>query len=294
MNSILKETDDNSIANQVRLERAVHLGSFLLVEGDSDSKLFGEFVDKEACSIVNCKGRPKLLDALTKLEIKGIQGVLGFADRDFSEILGYPSCKGTIVFTDENDIELMILCSNALNRFLVEYGNSERISEITNSENRQVCDLIYDAGRFIGTLRLISQKEDWSLKFSGMKYEFIDFTPKNPFFVDEVKMIRYIVDYTDSNMRPGLSDDQILAQITEILTNCTEPKKLCSGHDCIRILGKALKRILGSKNQFVNEKGARELERILRLTYDYETFQETRAYSEIRKWEKQSGFTTLR
>ena len=288
MSSIYDGIDGTSIANQIRLERADYVGSFLLVEGDSDSNLFERFCDKNTCSIVICLGQENLLRALSELELGGFCGVLGFADRDFSKFLSYPDFRGTVVFSDENDVEIMILCSTALDNILREFGDRASIATITKSENKEVCELIFEAASFIGTLRLISQKEDWSLSFKGMKYKF---KPNNSYLLDEIKTIKHIVGR--SCVRPSLSEDKILARVKEFLSKCNERKNLCSGHDCMRILGKALKSKLGSENQFDNENGAKTLERILRLAYDYDNFRKTRAYRKIRKWEKRSGYKTL-
>ncbi len=289
MNSIYNEIDGTSIATQIRLESAVHFGSFLLVEGDSDANLFGNFIDKKTCFIVVCAGRPNLLDAITELDVTGFHRALGFADRDFSEYLGYPEFRGTVVFSDENDVEIMILCSTALNRFLREFGDHERIEAITKSEKKQVCDLIFDAASFIGALRLISQTEGWSLSFGGMTYQFM---PKNSFSLDETKTIKHVVGR--SSVRPGLSEDQILTQVKDISSKYNGSKNLCSGHDCMRILGKALKSKLGTESRFDNKNGTKDLESIFRLTYDYDEFRKTKAYSEVRNWEKRSGYKTLK
>ena len=111
MMSILADSVDGvSIANQIRLERAVHAGSFLLVEGCGDAKIFERFCDNAKCAVVVCLGKPKLIDTIKELDASNFRGALGFADRDFCEILGYPDVQGDVVYSDENDMEVTILC----------------------------------------------------------------------------------------------------------------------------------------------------------------------------------------
>ena len=53
MISIAKHMDEYDIAQEVRLERKLHKGSFLLVEGTTDIKRFRVFIDDDGCSLVN-------------------------------------------------------------------------------------------------------------------------------------------------------------------------------------------------------------------------------------------------
>ena len=290
VSSIKDGIDGATLANQIRLERATHMGSFLLVEGNSDAKLFGKFYDQQACSIIVCMGRDYLLNAISELEFSGFCGALGFADRDFSEFLSNPEFNGRVVFSDENDIEIMILCSSALDDLLQEFGVPDRVATIVESSGQmKVCDLIFDAASFVGTLRLLSHINSWSLSFEGMNYKYTD---NNSYFLDEVKTIQHIVGR--SNERPNLTERQILTHVKNFLSGGDDTKNLCCGHDCVRILGRALKSKFGKTNKFNNEEGAKSLERILRLTYDYEKFMQTKAYNEIRNWEMISGFKVLR
>jgi len=63
MISIAKHMDEYDIAQEIRVERMVHKGSFLLLEGDTDIKRFSQFTDEGKCSIVHCYGRRKAIAA---------------------------------------------------------------------------------------------------------------------------------------------------------------------------------------------------------------------------------------
>ena len=88
MISIARELDAHDIAQELRQERQVHKGSFLLLEGDRDIKRFTKFVDENACSIQNCFGRENLLGAIEILIDEGFPGVLALADAAFDRIDG--------------------------------------------------------------------------------------------------------------------------------------------------------------------------------------------------------------
>ena len=279
----------SALANKIRLERAVHKGSFLLVEGNSDANLFERFRDPQTCSITICMGKENLLDAVTELKDSGFCGVLGFADQDFAKFLGFPTFNGEIVFTDENDMEIMILCSEALDKVLQEFGSEDKILKTEETEGMSVKDLIFKSASIIGTLRLLSQREKWFLQFEKMKYKFV---ANNSYLLNELPTVKHILGR--SEFKVSMTEDEILKFIR---CNCIRqdiPKKnLCCGHDCVRILGKALKSTLGNSKGFNNDDGAATLEKILRLAYEFEHFKKTNAYNGIRNWEKISGFKIL-
>ena len=285
MSSIKKEMSGEIIANDVRLHRATHKGSFLLVEGSDDANLFKKFSDSQQCSIIVCLGRARLLEAITVLEKAAFSGALGIADKDFADFVGFPTFEGKVVFTDENDIEIMILCSPALDNLLGEFGAKDRVSAIVESEGKQVCDLVFDAASFVGALRLVSQVEGWSLSFEDMSYQFI---PENSYCLNESKTIQHVVARTK---RTGMRLDAILTKVRDQVSKIDSPKKLCCGHDCLRVLGKALKKKFGNTNEFDSDRGTKTLGQILRLAYEFDFFRQTNAYQEIRQWEIDTGFT---
>ena len=288
MTTVKEGIDGLTLANQIRLERATHKGSFLLVEGDSDCNVFRRFCDSSACSIVVCLGTGNLHSAINELDSSCFQGALGFADRDFAHFLGYIECKGTVVYTDENDIEVMVLCSGSLERVLEEIGNDSIISKTEEVQKKSVREIIFQSASVIGCLRLVSQVESLSLQFDGMSYKF---RANNSCVLDKEKTIRHVLGR--SGPIDGLSENAVIDMIGVWRSKAISAKELCRGHDCVRVLGRALKKQFGNKSDFNNDAGARVLESILRLAYDFVDFRGTKAYGDIRRWEKDSGFRVL-
>ena len=286
---IANEINGDIIATQVRLERASHQGCFLLVEGDSDSTVFSRFCDFCSCSIIVCNGKENLFDAVHKLSSDKIQDALGFADRDYSNFLVGPLMQGDVVLTDENDLEIMILHSDAMEKILDEFGNQGKISAVQLKENRTVLDLIFASAQVVGELRLLSQERDLELKFSRMKF----FFRKGPgFSLDLQRTIEHVVSRSDK--RSSISIDKLTDEVDVKISKRVSAKEVCCGHDCVRVLAKALKSSIGSDSQFDSERGTETLESALRLAYEYEYFKSTNAYFSIKAWENKSGLTVLR
>ena len=285
---MLDALDGISLANQVRLERAGHEGSFLLVEGSSDAKLFDRLCDQEQCSIVVCMGKENLFDAISALNESEFSGAIAIADRDYAEVLGLPIRERNVIVSDENDIEIMILSSPALDHVLREYGVADRISAVLEREGRSVRELVFRAACFVGALRLLSQMEAWNLSFDEMKYRFVD---NNSYFLDEMKTVRHILGR--SKRRPEIPEVEVLERARGKCAAAEDEKDLCCGHDCLRVLGRGLRRHFGNTNRFNNDAGCVDLGRILRLAYEFAYFRRTRVYHEVRAWEEESGFLVL-
>ena len=288
MPSIKTHIDGLIIANQVRLERANHSGSFLLVEGAADAKFIERFCDADACSIVICVGKDNLFEAIESLESSNFQGALGFSDRDFADILGLRECEGNVVYTDENDIELMLLSSKSLEMTLKEFGNEVNISKTTETEGKSVREMIFESASVVGSLRLVSQLNSWSLRFSGMSYKFVG---SNSCLLDRSKTIKHILGRSDPIN--NITEDNVVVMVEAVMSQAKFPKELCQGHDCVRVLGRGLKTQFGKTNSFNNTAGAKILEGILRLAYKFSDFCNSKAYGEIRRWEKETGYSIL-
>ena len=289
MNSMLDALDGISLANQIRLERAAHEGSFLLVEGSSDARLYDRLCDQEQCSIVVCMGKEKLFDAIAALNESEFPGAVAIADRDYAEALGLRIRERNVILSDENDVEIMILCSPALDHVLREYGVADRISEVLEREGRSVRELVFRVACFVGALRLLSQMEAWNLSFDGMRYRFVD---NNSYFLNEMRTVQHILGR--SERRPEIPEVEVLERARAKCAAAEDEKDMCCGHDCLRVLGRGLRRDFGNTNRFNNEAGCVDLGRVLRLAYEFAYFRQTRVYHEVRAWEETSGFKVLK
>ena len=287
MNSIESHIDGGDAFGELFLERSTHKGSFLLVEGNSDKSLFDKFVSNRDCSIIICHGKEKVIDAINISTNHNCEGVIAILDKDYSRQLKPPNQR-EILYTDQNDTEIMILCSDALDAVLLEYGIAEKRDELEKREGKPVRDIIFDASGFLGALRLISQKRKWNLKFQGMKYRFY---ARNSFKIKELESVQHITGRSD--VRPQVPEKGIVELAIKERKNHAHSRDICCGHDCVRVLGRALNCDLGNTKSFDSESGAKSLERVLRVSYNWDHFHQTSLYKEIKTWEAESGYKVL-
>lgn len=287
VSSVRDEVSGDTVYNEVRMLRGASHKAILLVEGSSDSQVLKHFTSGADCIIVVCLGKDNLFAATTRLESDQVEGVLGFADRDFSDLLGYPEYHGTVVFTDQNDFETQILCSPAIGKILGEFGSSGKLKSAFGEAPGDPHKIIASWSAPIGALRLASTTGNWGLSFSEMKYQF---KSNNSPEICSTKTSTHVL--SRSSKATGHTIVQTVEIIEKNLTKYS-PLMLANGHDCIAVLAKALRHRLGNTNEFNGQSGPETLEKILRLSYEIDMFRETSCYLHIRFWERATGFVVL-
>lgn len=289
MNSISREITKYTLANEIRLQRAVHRGSFLILEGGSDCRLMRRFVDEEECEIINSIGRDNVIDAIDILTDVKFSGAVGVVDRDYFLYLGGVEESKNLFFTDENDVEIMIAASAAMNNFLGEFGSKAKIDAKERATGIPIGEVLFTAAAPIGALRLISLENGWNLKFHDMKYKFVS---NMAIEIDIGKMVNHIIGRSDFDAR--MSYDEVVTKIAKKLELGDEKKMLCNGHDFVRILGRALKSEIGNDNSFDGDASCELLEKTLRLSYDYQEFKKSRLFSKLSEWEEITKYTVFK
>jgi len=94
----------HSVANTIRMSRSQHAGAFLIVEGDSDVRVFNRFVDSK-CRIISAKNKENAVAALDILSKDKFKGVLAVVDADFWHWEGKKIDNPDLLLTDTHDLE---------------------------------------------------------------------------------------------------------------------------------------------------------------------------------------------
>ena len=282
--SIRGAIDAQTLATEVKLHRASFLGCILLVEGSGDALLYGRFVSKDQCLILTAFSRENVEGALVELSASNVAGVLGLVDRDYDEADGADVLEN-IIRTEENDLEMMIICSPALDAVLKEYGSTRKINKAETTAKKNVRDVLFECASVIGAVRVLSKRNKLNLKFAGMKWRF---KAAGNVQIDVDRQYRQIL--VRSITVEGWDLVRLKQEAKVVVINAEDAKHLCRGHDVVRVLARALRKMLGSDSQFDSEDRVLNLERILRLAYDWEDLRKTKIYSRITRWEEHSGF----
>lgn len=275
-NTLVDAITPEIVATQIRMERAVHKGSFLVLEGVDDSNVLKKFIDNDSCSIVIAHGKDRAIGAIQILDADGFPGVLAIIDADFMRIEGTAVGGANLLLTDEHDLELMLVRSNALPRLLEEFGSVEKIRRFELGTASTVLDALLQRANVIGSMRLLSQREELGLDFQEMDYAFVD---ARTMAIDRPGLIRHVI----GRSRSVADDREVSDKIDTILAQGHPNFDLCHGKDVIGILARGLRGCLGSQSGQVAHPLV--IEKCLRLAFDMAAFSLTRLFAQVRGWE---------
>jgi hypothetical protein len=263
----------HDIANEVRMKRTQHSGSFLIVEGGSDALFFDCWISSGDCEVVVAHGRENAAGAIKLLVNEGFPGVLAVLDSDFCVIEG-GTAGASSVLTDAHDLETMLIQSPALDKVVTELGSKSKLVAMKGD----VRSLLTGAALEIGALRLLNHRESLCLNFEELSFR--KFVDVNSLSLNVKELVRILVARSHVT---GIKEAEILKKVKVIKGENLDSWHLCCGHDLVEILGIALAKILGTANAHSIKRET--LEKDLRLAYEFAFLQATSVYSSIRKWE---------
>lgn len=267
------------IVNTIRLQKMTFTGSFLLVEGDSDKKVYQNCVDESNCRFQICKGKPsskkrviKVLDILNK---DNIEGIIGIVDADFDHLENTQYNHNNLFLTDDHDLEIMLIKSPAFDKLLKEFASENKLNNLGLDVKEVLLNLSYE----LGYLRWISQCDSLNLSFNDLDYN--KFLDTKKFMIDCDKLIQKVIDKSQNN---SISTQDLLTKLNNKKCDTFDKDQICCGHDIIAILSFLLRKTIGSNN--ANQVKPDDLERSLRLAYEAIYFKKTKLYDNIIQWQE--------
>ena len=278
MISIARHIDEYDIAQEVRLERKVHKGSFLLLEGDTDIKRFNPFVDDDACSIVNCYGKRKAIEAIKILYDEGFDGAVAVIDADFDRITGNLLVHEGLIYSTSHDLDLDWATSTVIDKYLFQVGDITKLRHHGSTDDL-VTKILVGLGP-VSIARLLNHLNHIRYKLSGIDVSqcFRSFSTDIDGYIDLIFKERSATQPEKNALRQQIT--RAAAQHTHDL------HQLTNGHDFHCALGASLRRELGSRRD-VHTYGS-EVEMHLRLTFGDNDFKASQVYENIAAWVREN------
>ncbi len=256
--------------------------SFLIVEGDTDSKFYKTLVDTDKCQVTIAYSKSTALQVLSILEKEAFPGILVIVDADFDILEGKSPPSRNVLFTDTHDLETMIIKSPALEKVLGILGSEGKIRQVSQSVKKDVRALLLECGTPIGCLRWVSLRENLSLKFEDL--EFAKFINKDALNIEQSHFIKAV---KDKSQRPDLPDRRLEVHMQEVRKEISDPCwYICCGHDLVSILSVALHKTIGTYNSNDVRVRPDNLENFLLAAFERSHFYKTQLYLSIQQWEK--------
>lgn len=266
--------NEHTIANAIRQARQVITSTFLIVEGDIDSRIYKRFIGENDCQTQVAYNKDYAIKALKMLQDDNIAGVLAIIDADFDKLENKDYKNTSLFLTDLHDIECVIISSSALEKILSEFGSEPKLKTI----KKDVCEWLFELGSSIGYLRWISLAENLNLKFEEL--DFGKFIKKEDLTFDLDLLVTTV---KNKSHRQDINSEKIVEKINKLISQNHDKRQICCGKDLIEILSIGLQKVLGTNNS--NKVTSEILARDLRLAYEFEYFISTNLYQDVKKWE---------
>ena len=268
------------------MHRQANAGACLLLEGRTDALIFERFIDKETCFVTISHSKDNSIGALDLLEDEGFEGILCIVDADFDRLDENIYDLDNLVVTEFHDMEIVIFMSRALEVFLLNRAEADKLAGQEKATGKDIRQRILESASELGYCRWANERRGWDLNFKDLDFVFID----------ELSLISLPRIYrTVSENSPGATcnENQLQEEVAFLKTRSQDLQQICCGHDVATILGISLRRIFSRLKEAQTWRS--EVEAGLRLAFDREAFQETNLYEAVRGWEGMNlGYRVLR
>lgn len=269
-------------------------GTYLLVEGKRDVKLYGKFVDKPSVRVKATWGKYKLREVYGILRDRGISNALGIRDADFLRIKGnskYSESFGDAIFaTDHHDAEVMIAFSGAIDEYFSLISDEGQIEQFEKKIGGPVLDLAISLCYEIGCLRLANKRLSLGLSFKperpeGNKIKLHKFIDASNWSLSRALMVNTVWEYSQNRGFIVASRDIITKAVESISAEEHSVAELINGHDLSAVLHIISTSGLKSKNKLLQDSGC--VEDLLIAVFDIKRFSLTELYEKTSRWSKE-------
>jgi len=277
---MLRSLTASDVANQISMCRSSFKGAYVIVEGNTDIRLYRKFL-AEGGEIISANSRSNVTRAVEECRRRKDPKVIGIVDRDMDDLIGR-SVKAPVFATDGRDMESMLIRSPALDAVLAEYADPERLAKFEGSFS-DIRTAIRDAASPIGALMLLSYRKGMGLSFKDLDHSM--FVSRSNLHTNVLKMVDEVLSL--STMR-AYSRDSLVAMVKDAVASTSDGWQLTRGHDAVSVLVIALRNIIGSYN--ARSVGSNSLSGSLRIAYGMDLFSETSLYRESAAYAEKTGF----
>lgn len=258
--------------NELRLD-VTHPNSlginFILVEGDSDIRLFRKLFDIDKCKIENIPGGKNKLEECVATLINIYPLVLGIRDTDFLHLNNVVYTNQNMFLTDKHDIETTILSEDdVLNTLVFEYTTKPKNEHLTLRNE------IIQCIEMIGYLKWLNSIDNLELKFDCGFYDLISFANLN------IDFDTYFMRVISKSPNAKITDIHIIKEkIDNLKTSNPDMLQLTNGHDLVKAFANYFKNASG-----INGVSDENIASILRISYNKNQLQKTNLYTELNQW----------
>lgn len=242
---------------------------FVLLEGETDIRLFRKFFNLKNCKVENIPGgNTKIEKAVSDLiEINKL--IIGIRDADFINLETIPYSKKNMFLTDYHDIEMSLIADDeTINSIIIEY------TDIPAIDHNLIREKIISTIEKISLLKWLNYSENLEIVFDTGFQDLLSFVNMT------INFDQYFSRLISKSPNAKIVDiATIKSKINNLKALNKHPYQLCNGHDFIKAF-----------TQFIREHGNSKsiyddiVSSALRIKYTKEKFSSTQLYASTKKW----------
>lgn len=262
--------------NELRLDIA-HPNSaginFILVEGESDIRLFRKFFNLDKCKVENIPGGNLKLEECVNTLIHNHSLIVGIRDSDFIQLEEIEFNEENILLTDYHDIEMTIISHiPTLNALMFEY------TKAPVEQHLEIRDKVMKSIASLSCLKWLNFRENLKFQFRPGFQDLISFTDV------DINIQEYISRVLSKSPNAQITDIEVLSKKIESL-KALNPDflQLTNGHDLLKAFAMYFREMEGQRGL----KGE-QIESSLRMVYDKEAFSQTLLFQSLSEWQEKN------
>ncbi|OBX56474.1 hypothetical protein A9Z61_11935 [Moraxella osloensis] len=246
------------------------------LEGDTDVRLFRNFVDCNKTWLYDCDGKTNVSKFLNDTPSDLIDKVIGIRDADFAHMNDEIKSKihSKVLLTDYHDIEIMMISSDAFKKALNEIYTTQR-KALAEQDIINLKNFILDSIKSIGLLRYVNELYNLNLKFKNFDI--------NPYMIFSSNIISFDIEKMCEALlvrSPNcpVSLDDLLTKYKSFSVEEFDILQISCGHDFSKTIAMYFK----NSQDFKGKNYSYEIfEKDLRVGYTFEMFQNTLLYEQL-------------
>lgn len=245
--------------------------TFILVEGDTDERLFRKLFNSDYCKVEWVPGGNPKLELCVQDLLPFHNLVFGIRDADFIHLNKIDYTKQNIFLTDFHDIEMvMITEKEVFSDVLHEY-----LPSLPKSKHSEVRNDIFKTLEKFSILKWLNEKENLELPLNETGFQDLILLEKQ-----EIDFDSYLVRLNSELKKTNKPKFEIPEEKLETLKK-SNPYilQLINGHDFLKALSVNLRR-KGNTNKPKDD----DLASNFRINYSVSHFAKTNLYKETQKW----------
>lgn len=244
---------------------------FVLLEGESDVKLYRKLFNNDICKIETIPGGKISLEKGLEVLNDIYQLIIGIRDADFLHLEGKKSQFPNLFLTDYHDYEIMMASESQCHcSIFVEH------TAINANEHNTTFERLLNSIRFLGYFRWYNEIENLEFNFKGL--EINQLFNKTTFTIDENTLIKKVVERSPNAKNKDL--EQVFDAVQQLYDTKHDLSQVCNGHDFMKVMA----HFCSSSHKGINEK---EMATYFRIAYTQEMFQKTKLFKDTADWANQ-------